>query len=369
VSVRILEPETGLVLLFLYVGFALGVSFLCSLLEAALLSSRIAVLVEQRDAGNRGAARLLELKRTRVDDAISAILILNTISNTLGATLAGAQAAHLWGNAWIGVFSGVMTLLILVLSEIIPKTLGAAYWRSLSGTVGTVLHLLVRLMQPALVLSGALTGLLTRGKRTRYSRGELTAVIETAVRDGALTQDEWTLLSNLLRTKEVQVDDVMTPRTVMFVMPADATIADLLAEPEAEAFSRIPLYREDPENVVGYVLQRDVMKAAATGADKNRRLESFLREIWFIPELIGVGQALKQFLERREPIAMVTDEHGGVAGLVSLEDLTETLLGTEIVDESDRIVDLRQKALELRDRRLERLREKRGRASEARLED
>ena len=150
----------------------------------------------------------------------------------------------------------------------------------------------------------------------------------------------------------------MTPRTVMFMMPDRATVADLLAEPEAEAFSRIPLYRGDPDNVVGYLLQRDVMKAAATGCDQSRRLDAFLREIWFVPELISVGHALQQFLQRREPIAMVTDEHGGVAGLVTLEDLTETMLGTEIVD--DRTVDLRQKALELRDRRLERLRQKRG---------
>jgi CBS domain containing-hemolysin-like protein len=349
--------------LLLFVGFALGVSFLCSLLEATLLSARMATLTEQRDAGSRGAKHLLDLKRHRVDDAISAILILNTISNTLGATLAGAQATRLWGSAWIGLFSGVMTLLILVISEIIPKTIGAVYWRSLSGLVGWVLRMLVRLMLPALVLSRALTRLLTQGKRTAYSRGELAAVIETAASDGALTEDESTLLSNLLSTKEVQVEDVMTPRTVMFMMPAEATIADLLAERDAEAFSRIPLYRDNPDNVVGYVLQRDVMKAAASGCDKSQRLESFRREIWFIPELIGVGQALRQFLDRREPIAMVTDEHGGVAGLVSLEDLTETMLGTEIVDEFDRHVDLRQKAVELRDRRLERLREKRGRAS------
>jgi CBS domain containing-hemolysin-like protein len=335
------------------------------LLEATLLSARMATLSEQRDLGNRGAGLLHELKRNRVDDAISAILILNTISNTLGATLAGAQAAHLWGSAWIGLFSGVMTLLILVVSEIIPKTLGAVYWRSLGGLVGWVLMYLMRLMLPALIVSRALTRLLTRRKRTSYSRGELGAVIETAAREGALSQDESMLLANLLHIKELQVEDVMTPRTVMFMMPVEATVEDLLSAADAEAFSRIPLYRDDPDNVVGYVLQRDVMKAAATGCEKTRPLESFLREIGFIPELIGVGEALKQFLERREPIAMVTDEHGGVAGLVTLEDLTETMLGTEIVDEFDRIVDLRQKALELRDRRLERLRRKRGRVSGA----
>jgi CBS domain containing-hemolysin-like protein len=349
-----------LTLLLLYVGFALGISFLCSLLEATLLSVRMATLSEQRSAGSRGAGLLLDLKRNRVDDAISAILILNTISNTLGATLAGAQAARVWGSTWIGLFSAVLTFLILVISEIIPKTLGAVYARSLAWFVGWVLTFMTRLMAPALFVSRGLTRLLTRGKRVTFSRGELAAVIETATGAGALSRDESTLFANLLRTNDIQVEDVMTPRTVMFMMPDGATVADLLAEPEAEAFSRIPLYHDNPDNVVGYLLQRDVMKAAATGCDQSRRLDSFLREIWFVPELISVGQAMQQFLERREPIAMVTDEHGGVAGLVTLEDLTETMLGTEIVDEFDRIVDLRQKALELRDRRLERLRQKRG---------
>jgi CBS domain containing-hemolysin-like protein len=358
-----------LALLILFVGFALGVSFICSLLEATLLSVRLGTLSEQRKAGRRGAGLLLDLKRNRVDDAISAILILNTISNTLGATLAGAQAARVFGSAWIGLFSGVLTLLILVVSEIIPKTLGAVYARSLAWLVGWALLYLTRAMAPALVISRVMTRLLTRGRKSVFSRGELTALIETATRDGALSPDESALLANLLRVREVQVEDVMTPRTVTFMMPVTATVRELLAEPEAEAFSRIPLYREDPDNVVGYVLQRDVLKAAASGCDRERRLEGFMREIWFIPELTSVGQALQQFLERREPIAMVADEHGALAGLVTLEDLTETMLGTEIVDEFDRIVDLRQKALELRDRRLQRLRQKRELISGASSED
>jgi len=348
-----------LALLVVFVGFALGVSFLCSLLEAALLSARLATLSEQRSRGITGAGLLLEIKRTRLDDAISAILILNTLANTLGATLAGAQAAHVFGSAWVGVFSGVLTFLILVVSEIIPKTLGAVYSHSLSAFVGWALQLLTRFMAPALVLSRTLTRLLTRGEKTPYSRGELAAVITAATQDGALTPQESTLFANLLRFNEVQVEDVMTPRTVVFMMPAGASADDLLNEPEAEAFSRIPLYSEEPDDVVGYVLQRDVLKSLATGGDRQQKLETWIREIWFIPELIPVGAALRQFLERREPIAMATDEHGALAGLVSLEDLTETVLGAEIVDEFDRIVDLRQAAMELRDRRLERLRRKR----------
>ncbi len=351
-------------LLVLFVLFALGLSFLCSMLEAALLSVRMATLTEQAAAGRRGAGRLLQLKQNRVDDAISAILILNTLANTLGATLAGAQAAHVLGSAWVGVFSGVLTFLILVFSEIIPKTLGALYARQLSSFVGHVLAGLTRLMTPALVLSRALTRLLARGRPVPFSRGELAAVIATASREGAITRDESLLLANLLRFREIQVEDVMTPRTVAFMMPADATVAELLAQPEAEVFSRVPLFREHRDDVIGYVLQHDVLRDVAKGCDRSRSLESFVRPIRFIPGMITVDVALRQFLERREPLAMVADEHGGVDGLVTLEDLTETILGVEIVDESDRVPDLRIAAADLRDRRLERMRRKRELLSE-----
>lgn len=355
--------------LLLYVGFALGVSFLCSLLEAALLSARLATLSELRVRGSKGAGLLLDLKRHRVDDAISAILILNTLANTLGATMAGAQAGIYFGSAWVGVFSGVLTFLILVFSEIVPKTLGAVYSRSMAGFVGWALYGLTKAMGPALVVSRMLTRFLTRGRKIPLSRGELEAVIDTATREGALTADESTLFTNLLRFNEIQVEDVMTPRTVTFMMPVEASADDLVSEPEAASFSRIPLYRGNPDNVVGYVLQQDVMKALAEGGSRTERLETFMRQIWYIPELISVGAALKQFLQRREPIAMVTDEHGGLAGLVTLEDLTETMLGVEIVDESDRVADLRKTALELRDLRLERLRKKRELLSGASAED
>jgi CBS domain containing-hemolysin-like protein len=345
--------------LLVYVGFALGVSHLCSLLEAALFSSRISTLNDKRSRGSRGAALLLEIKQTRIDDAISAILTLNTVANTLGATLAGAQAARVFGDMWVGVFSGVLTFLILVVSEIIPKTLGAVYAGPLSSFVGWSLHYMTKLMFPVLFVSRGITRLLTRGKSLSFSRGELAAVIAIATREGAISSDESKIFDNLLRFNQVQVGDVMTPRTVVFMLPAESDVGRLLAEPEAEVFSRIPLYRGQPDNVVGYVLQRDVLGSVARGGETGRPLEGFRRPISFIPELASVGAALRQMLERRESIAMVTDEHGGIDGLVTLEDLTETILGVEIIDESDRIVDLRQAAARLRDERLERLRKRR----------
>lgn len=346
-------------LLLLFVSVALGISFFCSLLEATLLASRNAILSDQLAEGNRGAGILLDLKQRRVDDAISAILILNTTANTLGATMAGAQAADVFGSAWVGLFSGVLTFLILLLSEIIPKTLGAVYTRQLSGGVGWALRALTTLLAPVLILSGALTRMLTRGGDDAVSRGEVAAIIDTATREGTLSPEESKMHANLLRFDEVQVEDVMTPRAVVVMIPAEATVNDLLSDGEAEAFSRIPLYQGDRDNVVGYVLQRDMLLALARGGDRSQPLERFRREISFIPELATVGAALRQILERSESIAMAADEHGGVSGLVTLEDLTETLLGVEIVDESDRVPDMRQAAARVRDRRLERLRRRR----------
>ena len=348
-----------MILLLVYVGFALGVSFFCSLLEAALLSVRSATLTERADLGSRGARLLLELKQHRLADAISAILTLNTMANTLGATLAGAQAAQVFGSARVGIFSGVLTFLILVLSEIIPKTLGAVYASSLAGFVGWSLHFLTRGMTPVLLLSRKITGLLTRGRKNPLSRGELSAIIETATRDGAISSDESKIFTNLLRFDRVQVEDVMTPRTVIFQLAAEATITDLLAAPEGGVFSRIPLYEGDPENVVGYVLTRDVLESVARHGGRERPLREFLRPISFVPELATVGAALSQILAKREPIAMATDEHGGLAGLITLEDLTETILGVEIVDESDRVADMREAASRLREERLERQHRKR----------
>ena len=302
---------------------------------------------------------LLNLKQTRVDDAISAILTLNTVANTLGATLAGAQAAKVFGSAWVGVFSGALTFLILVVSEIIPKTLGAVYSRHFSGIVGWSLQILTRAMRPVLVISRLLTRLLTRGHAPTLSRGELASTIATAAHHGAISPGESRIFENLLRFEEVRVEDVMTPRTVAIMLSADATIADLLADREAEAVSRIPLFRDSRDNVVGYVLQREILKRAADGCHQDTTLESLMRPISFIPEVATVASAMRQIIERREPIAMAIDEHGGVSGLVTLEDLTETVLGVEIIDESDRIVDQRQAAAALRDQRMERMQRRR----------
>jgi CBS domain containing-hemolysin-like protein len=346
-------------LLVVYVAGALSVSFVCSILEATLLSARVPELLERRQRGDRGAALLLELKHERIDDAISAILTLNTIAHTIGAALAGAQAARAWGDAAVGIFSGVLTLLVLVLTEIIPKTVGTAHSSRLVGVVARITNLLTKVLAPVLFLTRALTRLLTSKEPVHaVSARELAALVTLGSEQGTLSLDLSRALGNLLRFDEIRVSDIMTPRTVSFMMPAEATIADLLAETE-RSFSRVPLFEETPDNVVGYVLVREPIGDVARGlSPPTTPLRKYLRPARHVLERMPLGELLRGFLSARDPIAIAVDEFGGVAGLVTLEDALETILGQEIQDELDNVADLRQLAIGLRARRLERVQPK-----------
>ena len=359
--VELLPSPSNVLLLLLWVGLAIGVSFLCSLLEAVLLAVRTTALTARRDTGGgRGAALLLGIKRERLDDAISAILTLNTISHTIGAALAGAQAARLahdygYGHREtlvVGVFSAVLTLLILALSEIVPKTLGAAYAVPLSGFVGRTLDLLMRLLAPALFFTSGLTRLLTPARRSGVSRGEVRAFLKMATGAGALRDHEAGWHASLLALDGIRVAEVLTPRTALHMLPEGATVGDLVDDDSLRPFGRIPLFRGDRDHVTGYVYVRDVLRAAARGAPREGPLASHVRPVFFVPEMATVGDALHELLRRDAPFAMVADEHGGVAGLVSLEDLIETAFGAEVTDEADEVADLRRAALRRREARL-----------------
>jgi CBS domain containing-hemolysin-like protein len=348
-----------MLLLAIIVLSALGVSAICSVLEASLLSSSPVELSQRKDAGDAGAARLLRIKEHSIDDAISAILTYNTIAHTVGAALSGAQAAFVFGDRWVGLFSGVLTLLILVFTEIIPKTVGTVYADRLAGFSGWLISLMIKPpMKWLLYLTRALTRLIARGGKKSTTRGDVVAMIKFATRDGALAKSETELLSNLLRFQEIKVQDVMTPRSVITMFEAAMTVDQALEEAEIKAFSRVPIFTERRDNIEGYVLVRELLEAAIDEARRGETLTKFLRPITFIDETKSVGEALRQLLNENEQFGVVLDDLGVVSGLVSLEDLFETFLGSEIIDEFDQVVDLRQKALELRDKRLARIRER-----------
>ena len=256
-------------LLLLYVGGALAISFLCSVLEATLLSARTGELTERRSRGDRGAALLLELKQERVDDAIAAILTLNTIAHTVGATLAGAQAAFVFGDLWVGLFSGVLTLLVLIFTEIIPKTLGTIYASQLAGVVARTTDFLTRVLKlPLLALRLLTRWFATAGHRPRISRREVVALVASAASQGSL--DEETSACGLQRSPSSSGDrgggDDPTHSGRLVMLPEGTTISELTADDEAKVFSRIPLYRDTRDDVTGHVLQRD-----ATGGSGGRR--------------------------------------------------------------------------------------------------
>jgi CBS domain containing-hemolysin-like protein len=330
-------------LLLLYVGLALALSFLCSLMEATLLSvtpSYVAAL----EARHRAAGPLLRRLKEQVDRPLAAILTLNTIANTAGATAAGAQAAHVFGDAYIALFSAFLTLAILYLSEILPKTLGAVYWRRLAPPLALVLSVLIPTLWPLVALARYLTRKVGRGqRRTAVHRDEFTALAELGAREGVFRAEESRVLKNLFRMGSLRTKHIMTPRIVVFALPQAATVRDVLADHAELRFSRIPIYGDDLDDVNGYVLKDDVLLCGARD-QHERRMEELRREILVVPETVPLPQLLERFLDSREHIALVVDEYGGTAGVVSMEDVVETVLGMEIMDEADKHKDMQELA-------------------------
>lgn len=326
-------------LLLFYVALALGVSFLCSVMEAVLLSVTPSYVAALEREGSAIGKQLHQMKDD-IDRPLSAILSLNTIAHTVGATGAGAQGAVVFGEAYAGVIAAVLTLLILVLSEIIPKTLGAVYWRQIAPTVVRLLVPTIILMWPLVKLSQGLTYLLSQDEdEAAFSREEFTAMAELGEEEGVFEEKESRILRNLFRFNSLRVRDVMTPRTVIFDLPEKKTIGEVVDEHDEFRFSRIPVYDDDPDDVTGYVL-KDEMLLRAAQEEHEVSLEEISREILVVRESLPLPDLLERLLDRLEHIALVVDEYGGVAGVVTMEDVVETLLGLEIVDEADSVEDM-----------------------------
>ena len=332
-------------LLILYVIIALGFSFLCSIAEAVLLSitpAYIALLTRQRPK----VGRMLHQLKEEISKPLAAILTLNTIAHTIGAAGAGAQATAVFGNAYLGIASAILTLLILVFSEIIPKTLGAHYWQQLAPAMAYVLKWLVRLLYPFVKLSEWITGGMTEGTTlSGFSRQEFAVMAEVSAREGQLDKRESEILKNVMAWRRVKVNQVMTPRTVVFSMPSAATVDTFYLAQDENRFSRIPVYRQDPDDITGFVLRNDLLLAQARG-EKDKALRSFERELPALPETASLAGAFRTMHSSESHMALVVDEYGDFQGIVTLEDLLETLLGLEIVDESDDAVDMRAVARE-----------------------
>lgn len=346
-------------LLLFWAMLAIVAVHVCSLLETTLFTVRISTLVDRKAAGSAGAARLLDIKRNRIEDAIGAVLIVNTVASTLGTTLAGARAARLFGDVKVGLLSAALTVVLLVASEIIPKTLAARYAGAASNFAGYALSYLIWFTRPALVVTRGLIRLLARRPAERLTRREFAILVGTAPRYGAISLAEASLIGNLIYSCDVTLSEVMTPLSMVFMLDAEQTIDHLLSVAGADAFSRIPLFRGTSRHVVGYMSHRDALKAFALENDKTRTLGSFLRPMPRLPVSLQVGKALEQLLHQRDAIALVIGRGDAPVGLVTLEDLLEALLGMEITDEADAVESLRPAIARSRKRRRRELRRRR----------
>ncbi len=341
-------PNSGsdAMLLAIYVLLALGFSFLCSIAEAVLLSITPSYVEGLKEKRPKRAALLKRLKQDNIDRSLSAILTLNTIAHTVGAIGAGAKATIVFGSAWFGLFSAAMTLMILFFSEIVPKTIGAVYWPKLVVPTSLFINTLIALLYPIVWISEKTTKSISQGKNLPiFSRDEFVAMASIGEKTGQIGSKESMIIQNLFRFESLKVTDVMTPRTVMSALPEKMTINDSLEQVTQKPFSRLPVYKTNIDDIEGFVLKDDILVKSAQ-EQGDLQLKALKREILSVPESASLTALFEHFLKDRSHIAIVLDEHGGTQGLVTLEDLIETLMGMEIMDETDNVKDMRVLARE-----------------------
>ncbi len=335
--------SADLTLLIVYLVLAVGVSFLCSLVEAGILTLTESDARIMANAGKPGAALLARMK-AEIDRPLAAILTLNTISHTVGAAGVGAQSYTVFGERWVALTSAILTLVILVASEIIPKTLGAVYARPLATPIVYLIQLMIWVSLPVVVPLNILSRLFKgSGHAHAMTREQVEVMAEMARTGGAIDHAESSLITNMLALRNKRVEEVMTPRTVMFMLDHDETVGDVLAEHVPLRFSRIPVIGKGIDDVRGIVLKHDIHQAALNG-HKSRAMGRMLRKIHAVPETAPLLTVMEQFAQTGHHIFLVVDEYGGTAGVVSLEDVLETILGAEIVDETDPVADMRDLA-------------------------
>ena len=332
-------------LIYIIMFAALVLSALCSMLEATLLSTPLSYITGLEDQGVKGAKRLKKLKQ-HPDRPISAILCLNTIANTVGASIVGSLVYSVYGDALVGVFSTIFTFGILIFSEIIPKTIGTSYWRTLALPASAIINGMIFIMFPLVWLLEKLTRVISSGSsQVSVSREDISAMVSVATEEEVIEKEEKKMIQNLLKLDEVTAHEIMTPSAVVEMAEAHMTIRDFY-DSEDLTHSRIPVYDdENDEYVIGYVLRQEILEKMAE--DKfTTTLREITRPIMTFPEYESVSDIWEKMLEKKEHISVILDEYGSVRGIVTMEDVIETMLGHEIVDETDEVVDMQEYAKE-----------------------
>ena len=330
-------------LLLTYLLGALLISFLCSILEASLMSTSISYITMREEEGYKPAT-LLKAYKQDPSRAIAAILSLNTIANTIGAAGVGRQATLLFGSHWFGLVSALMTLLILIFSEIFPKTIGTTHWKSLTGFTAKTIRLLITLLFPLVWCIEGLQKLITpKTAETSISREEVGAMADVAEESGELDEDENEIIQNLINIDEVTACDAMTPRVVAAIAPESMSIKSFYKDRRFFHHSRIPVYADNDEYITGYILRMEALQLMAE--DKfDAKLRDIRRDVESFPEETPIVDVWNRMLEKKEQIAIIINEYGSFQGILTMEDVIETILGDEIVDERDVVVDMQQYA-------------------------
>jgi CBS domain containing-hemolysin-like protein len=341
-------------LLLVYLLIAIGVSFLCSILEAVLLSITPSY-VEKVSSDRPRAGGMLSKAKGQLDESLSSILILNTFAHTMGAAGVGSQAVRIFGEKWETLIAVLLTLAILYFSEIIPKTLGATFWRRLAVPAVFIISWLVKVVYPLVWLSTRITKLFSGNKENEITREEIIALASLGHKDGTLFSRENEYLSNILGLREIRTEQVLTPRSVVHMLDQTMTVSEALDHPLTKQFTRMPIYGEGFDDITGKVIKRDLFEAERAGHGSDP-ISRYAKQIARVSEKLPVQQLLDQFIKYRAHLFLVEDEFGQTAGIVTLEDAIETLLGREIVDESDVVEDMQALA---RGKYRERLREDR----------
>ncbi len=331
-------------LLLLFFVLSVGISFVCSILESVLLSvnmSYVAVLEKEKPT----AGRLLRLHKENINKSIASILILNTIANTLGAAAVGAQAAHLFGNDAVVYVSVVLTFAILFLSEIIPKTIGAIYWKQLAPVAAHFIRLFIWITYPIILTTLFVTNKISKGADDANSltKEELLESMLISEDEGVIDEKESDVIENILNLDNIKASEILTPRSVVFAIDESMTIKEVIETQLAIfKFSRIPIYKGSIEDVTGLVLTKKIFKQALT--DDSVTIGSIKKEIFSINENVPVSKVLDMFIAKKDHMFLVMDNYDQTEGIITLEDCVETILGVEIMDESDTTEDMRELA-------------------------
>lgn len=342
-------------LLILYLFLTLSISFLCSILESVLMSTPLSYITMKKEEGYKPAVRFLKYK-TDIDRPIAAILSLNTIANTGGAAGVGSQATVVFGSSWVGLVSAITTVLILIFSEIVPKTIGTSYWKQLMGFASKAISVLIVIMFPLAWIVQRISGLIApEDGANLVSRDEVTAMANIGAKEGVIDTNENKVIQNIMKLDNVKACDAMTPRIVCSIAQENMTLKNFYKNDTYLHYSRIPVYSDSPEYITGYILLSDALEGLAD--DKfDMRLKDLKRPISYFEENVSLSDIWENLLKKKEQMALIIDEYGCFQGLITLEDIIETILGLEIIDENDQFTDMQQYAKERWERRQKRFR-------------